>query len=65
MQKQYNSQQQQRQEGESVEDIKSQEMVLEDVDDRNKIMVRGQQIEEEDNDEIQEDDEEGAEYLDN
>ena len=52
MQKQYNSQQQQRQEGESVEDIKSQEMVLEDVDDRNKIMVRGQQIEEEDNDEI-------------
>ena len=42
---------------ESVEDIKSQEMVLEDAD---RIEGGGQQIE----DEIQEDDEEGAEYLD-
>lgn len=50
---------------ESVKDIKSQEMVLEDVGGSQQIVGGGQDIEDEaDGDEIQEDDEEGAEYLD-
>ena len=57
-------QQQQKHEGESVKDIKSQEMVLEENGvghDGQMIVGGGQQIEEE---EIHEDDDEGAEYLD-
>ena len=57
-------QQAQNQEMESVKDIKSQEMILEEGNhgnDNGQIMGGGQQIEDE---EIHEDDEEGAEYLD-
>lgn len=56
-----------REELESVKDIKSQEMILEDAmhgeGSHNQIHGGGQDIEDE-GDEIQEDDEEGAEYLD-
>ena len=56
-----------REELESVKDIKSQEMILEDAmqgeGSHNQIVGGGQDIEDE-GDEIQEDDEEGAEYLD-
>jgi hypothetical protein len=56
-----------REELESVKDIKSQEMILEDAmhgeGSNNQIHGGGQDIEDE-GDEIQEDDEEGAEYLD-
>ncbi len=54
-----------REEIDSVKDIKSQEMILEDaVDSSQQIVGGGQDIEDEEGDEIQEDDEEGAEYLD-
>lgn len=61
-QQQHNSK---REEIDSVKDIKSQEMILEDaVEGSQQIVGGGQDIEDEEGDEIQEDDEEGAEYLD-
>ena len=56
---------------ESVKDINSQEMVLEDVNgagngsstEQHKIVGGGQQIEDDDEHELHEEDEEGAEYL--
>jgi hypothetical protein len=61
-------QQQRGEDMESVKDIKSQEMILEEAmmqgsQSQGQIVGGGQEIEHE-GDEIQEDDEEGAEYLD-